>query len=101
MPFKRAASGEHPSTRAAAVLYFHLKTIDRFWLNGKPIDMSAVTVSPKYQVVIPKNVRERLSLLPGDKIEVIQIGDRIELVPVKSIKSLRGFLKGNKNNWLC
>ena len=61
--------------------------------------MSAVTVSPKYQVVIPKDVRERLSLLPGDKIEVIQIDNRIELVPVKSIKSLRGFLKGCKNNF--
>ncbi len=63
------------------------------------IDVSAVTVSPKYQVVIPKEVRERLSLLPGDKIEVIQIDDRIELVPVKSVKSLRGFLKGQKNSF--
>ena len=61
--------------------------------------MAAVIVSPKYQVVIPKNVRERLSLSPGDKIEVIQIDDRIELIPVKSIKSLRGFLKARKNNF--
>lgn len=61
--------------------------------------MAAVTVSPKFQVVIPKNVRERLSLSPGDKIEVIQIDERIELVPVKPIKALRGFLKGRENNF--
>lgn len=61
--------------------------------------MAAVTVSPKYQVVIPKSIRERLSLSPGDKIEVIQVNERIELVPVKSIKALRGFLKDHENSF--
>lgn len=61
--------------------------------------MSSVTLSPKYQVVIPKQVRERLSLTPGDKIEVIQVNERIELVPVKKVKELKGFLKGKKNDF--
>lgn len=58
------------------------------------IDMSAVTVSPKYQIVIPKDLRNRLSLRPGDKLEVFEIDGRIEIVPRKAIKSLRGFLPG-------
>ena len=61
--------------------------------------MAAVTVSPKYQVVIPKDVRDGLALAPGDKVEVIQLEGRIELVPVRPIASLRGFLKGLKNTF--
>jgi AbrB family looped-hinge helix DNA binding protein len=56
--------------------------------------MAAVTVSPKYQVVIPKDVRKRLGLSPGQKIQVIVYGDRIELIPVRPARRLRGFLKG-------
>jgi AbrB family looped-hinge helix DNA binding protein len=56
--------------------------------------MSSVTISPKFQVVIPKDVRERMQLAPGQKIQVISYGDRIELVPVRPVRSLRGFLKG-------
>ena len=56
--------------------------------------MTAVTVSPKYQVVIPREVRKRLGLLPGQKIQVLVYGDRIELIPVRSVKQMRGFLKG-------
>ena len=56
--------------------------------------MSAVTISPKYQVVIPKAVRDRYALLPGDKVEMIELEGRIELVPVRSAKSLRGFIQG-------
>jgi AbrB family looped-hinge helix DNA binding protein len=61
--------------------------------------MATVTVSPKFQVVIPKDVREGLDLAPGDKVEVIQLEGRIELVPVRPIASLRGFLKGLKNTF--
>jgi len=56
--------------------------------------MTAVTVSPKFQVVIPKEVRQKLGLSPGQKIQVIAYGDRIVLVPVRPTKQLRGFLKG-------
>lgn len=56
--------------------------------------MSTVTVSSKYQVVIPKDVRERLKIRPGQKVEAFALGGRIELVPVRPIKEMRGFLKG-------
>lgn len=56
--------------------------------------MSSVTVSPKFQVVIPKDVRDRMKLAPGQKMQVISYGDRIELVPYRPARSLRGFLKG-------
>ncbi|MDH4162595.1 MAG: AbrB/MazE/SpoVT family DNA-binding domain-containing protein [Nitrospirota bacterium] len=56
--------------------------------------MKTVTVSPKYQVVIPRDVRETLSIKPGEKMQVINYANRIELVPVKKVKSMRGFLKG-------
>lgn len=56
--------------------------------------MTTVTISPKFQVVIPLSVRESLQLQPGEKIQVLQYGDRIEFIPVKALKSMRGFLKG-------
>ena len=52
--------------------------------------MTVVTVSPKYQVVIPKDVREKLNLRPGQKVEAFAIGSRIELVPVEPIERFRG-----------
>jgi len=56
--------------------------------------METVTVSPKFQVVIPKLIRERLGLSPGQKVQAIAYGDRIELIPVRPVKEMRGFLKG-------
>ena len=56
--------------------------------------MQVVTVSPKYQIVIPKAVREALDLQPGQKIQVVEYDGRIELIPERDIKDLRGFLKG-------
>ena len=56
--------------------------------------MTQVTVSPKFQVVIPRDVREALGLQPGQKVQVIQYEDRVELIPIKSIKETRGFLNG-------
>ena len=56
--------------------------------------MAAVTVSPKFQVVIPKEIRRKLGLSPGQRIQVIVYGDRIELIPVRAVKRMRGFLKG-------
>ena len=56
--------------------------------------MQTVTVSPKYQVVIPKAIRESLQLHPGQKMQVVEYQGRIELVPERPIAELRGFLKG-------
>lgn len=56
--------------------------------------METVTISPKFQVVIPRVVREALGIKPGQKVQVILYDNRIELVPVKPAKKMRGFLKG-------
>ena len=56
--------------------------------------MAAVKVSPKFQVVIPKEVRERMRLKPGTTLEVFQFEDRIELIRVGPMRKLRGSLKG-------
>jgi AbrB family looped-hinge helix DNA binding protein len=56
--------------------------------------MQTVTVSPKYQVVIPKTVREALHIRPGQKMQVVEYDGRIELIPERDITELRGFLKG-------
>ena len=62
--------------------------------------MKTITVSPKYQVVIPKEIREELKLKPGQKLQVIQAGDRVEYIILKDIKDARGFLKGMNTNIL-
>ena len=56
--------------------------------------MSSVKVSPKYQVVIPKEIRESLKITPGQKVQVVGYESRIELIPVRRLKRMRGFLKG-------
>ena len=56
--------------------------------------MLTVTVSPKYQVVIPKEIRDTLRLRPGQKMRVIEYDGRIEMIPDRDISELRGLLKG-------
>ncbi|MGD0497082.1 MAG: AbrB/MazE/SpoVT family DNA-binding domain-containing protein [Bryobacteraceae bacterium] len=56
--------------------------------------METVKLSPKYQVVIPRSVRERLDLRPGQRVQVLPYENRIELIPVRPIAKMRGFLKG-------
>ena len=56
--------------------------------------MGTVTISPKFQVVIPKAIREKLNLSPGQKVQAIAYDDRIELIPLRPMKEMRGFLKG-------
>ena len=56
--------------------------------------MEEVKISPKFQVVIPKKLREALRLSPGQKIQMVAYGDRIEMIPLKKISEMKGFLKG-------
>jgi AbrB family looped-hinge helix DNA binding protein len=53
-----------------------------------------VSVSPKFQVVIPRAVREALRIRPGQKVQVIQYENRIELIPIRPVQEMRGFLRG-------
>jgi len=56
--------------------------------------MTKVKISPKYQVVIPKTVREALELKPGQMVQVIAHGGRIEMIPDRPMVEMRGFLAG-------
>ena len=56
--------------------------------------MQTVILSPKYQVVIPRAVREALRLRPGQKMQVVEYEGRIEFIPERDITELRGFIKG-------
>lgn len=56
--------------------------------------METVTISPKFQVVIPKAIRRSLGLVPGQKVQALVYEDRIELIPVRPLKAMRGFLAG-------
>lgn len=56
--------------------------------------MTAVTVSPKFQIVIPKEVRESMGIFTGQKIQVLTYQNRIELIPLKPMTEMKGFLEG-------
>jgi AbrB family looped-hinge helix DNA binding protein len=56
--------------------------------------MDTVTVSPKYQVVIPRRVRKVLGVEPGQKVQVVLFDNRIEMIPLKPVKEARGLLRG-------
>lgn len=56
--------------------------------------MDTVTISPKFQVVIPKAIREQLKLVPGQKIQAIVYGGHIEFLPVRPAREFRGMLRG-------
>lgn len=56
--------------------------------------MDTATISSKYQIVIPRAIREKWNVKPGQKVRFIIYGNRLEIVPVRDIKSARGFLKG-------
>jgi AbrB family looped-hinge helix DNA binding protein len=62
--------------------------------NRWELCMHTVTVSPKFQVVIPQAIRKSLGLQPGQKVQAILYDNRIELIPIKPMASMRGFLKG-------
>ena len=56
--------------------------------------MDTVTISPKFQVVIPRAIRERLGLEPGQKVQALAYENRIEFIPVQPLERMRGFVRG-------
>ncbi len=56
--------------------------------------METLIISPNYQVVVPKSIRGMLKLIPGQKLQAILFEDRIELIPLRTARTVRGFLKG-------
>ena len=56
--------------------------------------MTTVTVSPKYQIVIPRKVRDQFHLTPGQKVQIMSYNNRIEIIPEKKISEMRGFIRG-------
>jgi len=68
--------------------------IDWKTLNCRGIETATVKVSPKYQIVIPLDVREKMELKPGQEVVVIEKDGVIHVIPLKPIKEMRGFLKG-------
>ncbi|ANB01521.1 AbrB/MazE/SpoVT family DNA-binding domain-containing protein [Ectothiorhodospira sp. BSL-9] len=56
--------------------------------------MTSVTVSPKYQIVIPKEIRESMGIVSGQKVQITSYQGRIEVIPLKPMKAMRGFLEG-------
>jgi len=60
--------------------------------------MTIVTVSRKFQVVIPREIREALGLRPGQRVEALRYGDRVAFILVRPMKAMRGFLKGLKSS---
>ncbi len=56
--------------------------------------MRAVTVSPKFQIVIPKDVRESMGIVSGQKVQMLTYCNRIELIPIKPMSEMKGILKG-------
>ena len=60
--------------------------------------MEKVTISPKFQVVIPRSVRERLKLRPGQQVQVIPYENRIEFIPLRPARELRGSLRGMRTD---
>jgi AbrB family looped-hinge helix DNA binding protein len=67
--------------------------IDRISVREESI-MATTTISPKFQIVIPKEVRDRLHLSPKQRLQVLEKGGVITLVPEVPLKSLKGVLKG-------
>lgn len=60
--------------------------------------MDTVTISSKFQMVIPRAIREKWNIKPGQKVRLIVYGNHLEVVPVRDIREARGFLKGMRSD---
>ncbi len=56
--------------------------------------MEAAKISPKFQIFIPKKLRDALKLTPGQRVQMIAYDNRIEIIPLRKISDMKGFLKG-------
>ena len=56
--------------------------------------MGTAIISPEFQITIPKGIRDQFGLLPGHRVQAFAYGRRLELIPVRSARQMRGFLKG-------
>ena len=71
------------------------RTLLHRWIDGGiVIRMETVTISPKFQIVIPQRIREAMGLRTGEKAQMLLFRNRIEVIPVRDIRALRGYLKG-------
>ena len=68
-------------------------SLNEYLIDGAPA-MEPVTVSPKYQIVIPREIRESMKIRPGEKMQVFECDGRIEVVRARTVKWLRGKCKG-------
>jgi AbrB family looped-hinge helix DNA binding protein len=90
---RRTSGGEASNRAAAGGCKTPTLSIDFSYDEGG-LSVETVTISPKFQVVIPKSIREQLGLVPGQKIQAIAFRDRIEFLPVRPARELRGVLRG-------
>ena len=72
--------------------YIDMINVLQILIDGE--NVSTVTISSKYQVVIPREIREKMGLLPGQKVQVMAHDGRIEMIPLVPISDLRGFVRG-------
>jgi len=56
--------------------------------------MMTVAISPKFQLVIPRPLRDRLHLRPGQRLQVLEYAGRVELIPERKMSDLRRFVSG-------
>lgn len=56
--------------------------------------MTTVTVSTKYQVVIPEDVRKSMGVRPGEKFQVVNYDGRVQLIPLRKMRDMKGLLRG-------
>ena len=75
---------------------YYILNIDGNNVRMGEMDMSMVTVSSKYQVVIPKQVREKANIKPGTKLQMVEVNGIIQMVPVIPILEMRGYFKGHE-----
>ncbi len=88
--------GTHSPRLVIPSLRFNLGQIklDLVIVRDTVIRMETVTISPKFQIVIPQRIREAMGLRSGEKARMLSFRNRIEVIPVRDIRSLRGYLKG-------